>query len=364
VEPRIIRPKALPKPATGAGITASPAAAAPTSAVAREVRHIVVDAESAGQRLDNLLLRLLKGVPKTHVYRIIRSGEVRVNKGRAAADTRVAAGDELRLPPLRTAEAPPGAAAAPAREFPVLLEDDHLLAIDKPAGVAVHGGSGVSFGVIEQLRKARPTARFLELVHRLDRETSGVLLLAKKRSALLAMQDQFRAHAGDKLIVKVYAALVVGDWPASQKVIDVPLHKFVGADGERRVRVTSPADEDGRRSITLVKVARRFAGFTLLDVTIKTGRTHQIRVHLAHAGHPIVGDTKYGDFALNHALARGAAAAAVSTSAAGPKVRIERMFLHAQRLQFVHPATGLTVDLMAPLPVECQNALAALQART
>ncbi len=370
-------PKPCLKPATGAGkaitpaitpVSSAPIRPAVTEVSAREVRHLVVDAESAGQRLDNLLMRLLKGVPKTHVYRIIRSGEVRVNKGRAAADTRVAAGDELRLPPLRTAEPPVGAAAAPAREFPILFEDEHLLAIDKPAGVAVHGGSGVSFGVIEQLRKARPTAKFLELVHRLDRETSGVLLLAKKRSALLAMQDQFRAHGGDKLIVKVYAALVVGDWPASHKVIDVPLHKFVGADGERRVRVTSPADQDGRRSITLVKVARRFAGFTLLDVTIKTGRTHQIRVHLANAGHPIVGDTKYGDFALNHALARGAvsvsAAVAKSSATSGPKLRIERMFLHAQRLQFVHPATGLTVDLMAPLPAECQNALATLQART
>ncbi len=349
----------------------TPAATSVASGPARAVRHLVVDAESAGQRLDNLLLRLLKGVPKTHVYRIIRSGEVRVNKGRAAADTRVCAGDDLRLPPLRTAEPPAGLGAAPPREFPILFEDEHLLAIDKPAGVAVHGGSGVSFGVIEQLRKSRLTAKFLELVHRLDRETSGVLLLAKKRSALLAMQDQFRAHGGDKQIVKVYAALVVGDWPASHKVIDQPLHKFVGADGERRVRVTSPADEDGRRSITLVKVARRFAGYTLLDVTIKTGRTHQIRVHLANAGHPIVGDTKYGDFALNHALARGAARGASRSAspsvsggaAAGAALRIERMFLHAQRLQFVHPATGLTVDLMAPLPAECQNALAALQAR-
>ncbi|MBL8332291.1 MAG: RluA family pseudouridine synthase, partial [Rubrivivax sp.] len=194
------------------------------------MRHLRVDAESAGQRLDNFLLRHLKGVPKTHVYRVIRSGEVRVNKGRASADTRLAEGDQLRLPPLRLPERP-AAPPAPAREFPVLLEDEHLLAIAKPAGVAVHGGSGVSSGVIEQLRQARPQARFLELVHRLDKETSGVLLLAKKRSALTALQDQFRARDTGK----VYLAVVHGAWPARLKVIDQPLHKSTDASGERHV---------------------------------------------------------------------------------------------------------------------------------
>lgn len=311
-----------------------------------------VDEESAGQRLDNFLLRQLKGVPKTHVYRIIRSGEVRVNKGRAAADTRVAAGDTVRLPPVRISEAVADKAElpVPAREFPVLLEDEHVVAVDKPAGVAVHGGSGVSFGVIEQLRRARPGARMLELVHRLDRETSGILLVAKKRSALLALQDQFRQRETGK----TYLALVAGDWPASRKVIDVPLHKYLQADGERRVKVVARDDPDGMRSITLVKVARQLklplprAGegrgadgvFSLLEVTIKTGRTHQIRVHLASAGHPILGDDKYGDFELNRAL---------------QKLGLKRMFLHAWRLQFDHPATGERVELLAPLPPELKK---------
>ncbi|HLL12862.1 MAG TPA: pseudouridine synthase, partial [Rubrivivax sp.] len=208
-----------------------------------------MDAESAGQRLDNFLIRLLKGVPKTHLYRVIRSGEVRVNKGRAGADTRVAEGDDVRVPPMRLAERP-SLAPAPAREFPVLLEDEHLLVVNKPAGVAVHGGSGVSWGVIEQLRRARPEARFLELVHRLDKETSGVLLLAKKRSALTALQDQFRGRDTGK----VYSALVFGAWPAKLKVIDQALHKTSDAAGERNVRVVAADHPDGRRSITLVKV--------------------------------------------------------------------------------------------------------------
>jgi len=290
----------------------------------------MVDEESAGQRLDNFLLRHLKGVPKTHVYRIIRSGQVRVNKGRAGADTRLAAGDAVRVPPLRTA-ASADAPAAPAREFPLLLEDDHLIAIDKPAGVAVHGGSGVSFGVIEQLRQARPAARLLELAHRLDRETSGVLLIAKKRSALTAVQEQFRARSA----AKTYLALALGEWPRQLKVIDAPLHKYLLPDGQRRVKITASGDPDGRRSITLVKVRQRLPGFTLLEVTIKTGRTHQIRVHLAAHGHPIAGDDKYGDFARNKEL---------------QKQGLKRMFLHAWRLQFTHPGSGAPVALEAPLP--------------
>ena len=299
------------------------------------VKTVAVGEESAGQRLDNFLMRELKGVPKTHVYRIIRSGEVRVNRGRAAADTRVEAGDLVRVPPLRVPERD-SQPAAPAREFPVLLEDDHLLAVDKPSGVAVHGGSGVSFGVIEQLRQARPQARFLELVHRLDRETSGVLLLAKRRSALTRLQDQFRGRETGK----AYLALVVGSWPANKKVIDLPLHKYLlpGDDesaGERRVKVVAKDDPDGLRSVTLVKVARPLGAYTLLQVTIKTGRTHQIRVHLASQGHPIAGDDKYGDFELNKALQRQG---------------LRRMFLHAWRLQFQHPSSGETLTLEAPLP--------------
>ncbi len=307
------------------------------------VRMVSVDAEDAGQRLDNFLIRQLKGVPKTHVYRIIRSGEVRINKGRASADTRLNAGDQVRLPPVRISDkvAEKAARPAPAREFPLLLEDEHLIALNKPAGVAVHGGSGVSFGVIEQLRQARPQARFLELVHRLDRETSGILLVAKKRSALTHLQDQFRGRETGK----TYLALVTGVWPANKKVIDLPLHKYLQADGERRVRVTTADDPDGMRSVTLVRVRQTWPArpeqglppMSLLEVTIKTGRTHQIRVHLASQGCPIVGDDKYGDFDLNKRV---------------HKQGLQRMFLHAWRLQFIHPATGASVQLQADLPPE------------
>lgn len=308
------------------------------------VKRLVVDEESAGQRLDNFLMRHLKGVPKTHVYRIIRSGEVRINKGRCSADSRLEVGDEVRVPPVRVSDkvAEKAARPTPGREFPLLMEDDHLLAIDKPAGVAVHGGSGVSFGVIEQLRQARPQARLLELVHRLDRETSGILLVAKKRSALKHLQDQFR----ERETGKTYLALVQGDWPARLKVIDQPLHKYLLPDGERRVKVTGKDDPDGMRSITLVKVAQRLAGCTLLEVTIKTGRTHQIRVHLASQGHPIAGDDKYGDFEWNKAL---------------QKQGLKRMFLHAWRLQFNHPASGERVALQADLPPELEQHVSHVQ---
>jgi len=317
-----------------ASLSATPTATNPSL----EVSWLTVDEESVGQRLDNYLIRHLKGVPKTHVYRIIRSGEVRVNKGRAAADTRIEMGDVVRLPPVRISDkvAEKAAQPAPAREFPLLLEDDNLMAIDKPAGVAVHGGSGVSFGVIEQLRQARPQAKLLELVHRLDRETSGILLVAKKRSALKHLQDQFR----ERETGKTYMALVQGSWPEKLKVIDSALHKFLLPDGERRVKVTTPDDPDGMRSITLVKVAERLMGCTLLEVTIKTGRTHQIRVHLASAGHPIAGDDKYGDFEWNKSLS---------------KQGFKRMFLHAWRLQFTHPVSGQRVELKSAMPTELQS---------
>lgn len=316
------------------------------------VRHLLVDEESAGQRLDNYLFRELKGVPKTHIYRIIRSGEVRRNKGRIGADDRVQTGDVLRIPPIRLSEraAEKSTAAVPARTFPVIYEDEAFLALDKPAGVAVHGGSGVSFGVIEQLRQARPQARFLELVHRLDRDTSGLLLIAKKKSALKALQDQFR----ERETGKTYLALVKGRWPVRLKVLDQPLHKYLQADGERRVRVVEPGHPDGMRSVTLVKVQQQLPslreledgpedGFGLLEVTIKTGRTHQIRVHLAHAGHPIAGDDKYGDFELNRQLA---------------KIGLRRMFLHAWRLRLVHPISGEPMELHSELPPELKKWMA------
>ncbi len=330
------------------------------------VQSVTVDENGAGQRLDNFLLRHLKGVPKTHIYRIIRSGEVRVNKGRASADTRLNAGDVLRLPPVRVSEraaekaqamARQVASHAPARDFTVLYEDESFLALNKPAGVAVHGGSGVSFGVIEQLRMARPQAKFLELVHRLDRETSGILLVAKKRSALKNLQDQFR----ERETGKTYLALALGQWPANKKVLDKPLHKYLLPDGERRVKVVSKDDPDGMPSLTLVKVraaggvvpaavqhlAGAQQGFSLLEVTIKTGRTHQIRVHLASEGMSIVGDDKYGDFECNKALARASGA-----------LSLKRMFLHAWRLQCDHPATGVRLELKAELPDELAQFLA------
>ena len=351
----------LPAPAEGVSPTVPP-----------QATRVTVDEDYAGQRLDNFLIRQLKGVPKTHVYRIIRSGEVRVNKGRAHADTRVEAGDIVRLPPVRTSGradqkaqamlnlvtevARHGASStvggyAPSREFPVLFEDDFLLAIDKPAGVAVHGGSGVSFGIIEQLRMARPGADFLELVHRLDRETSGVLLIAKRRMALKLLQEQFRERETDK----VYLALVSGDWPANQRVIDKALHKFLLDNGERRVKVVANDHPDGQRSVTLVKVKTAIAAspaapatlFTLLEVTLKTGRTHQIRVHLAGEGHPIAGDDKYGDFELNKALQK---------SVEG-RPALKRMFLHAWSLKFNHPKTRKAIQLEAALPDELQQFL-------
>lgn len=321
----------------------------PSLQTAAAVQFLTVDEESAGQRLDNFLIRVLKGVPKTHIYRIIRSGEVRRNKGRVSADDRVNPGDVLRIPPIRLSERAEEKAAqpAPAREFPVVFEDEAFLAIHKPAGVAVHGGSGVSFGVIEQMRQARPQARLLELVHRLDRETSGLLLIAKKKSALKALQDQFR----ERETGKTYLALVKGVWPARLKVLDQPLHKYLLPDGERRVRVTGKDDPDGMKSVSLVKVmqavpapdgldAAYAQGFSLLEVTIKTGRTHQIRVHLASAGHPIVGDDKYGDFELNRQLTR---------------LGFKRMFLHAWRLKLAHPVTGQALELQTELPEELRK---------
>jgi 23S rRNA pseudouridine955/2504/2580 synthase len=321
--------------------------AASAGGSAPAVRHVRVGEDGAGQRLDNYLLKVLKGVPKTHVYRVIRSGEVRVNKARAGAQTRLSLGDEVRIPPVRVPAAEPER-RVPGREFPVVHEDADLIAIDKPAGVAVHGGSGVSFGVIEQLRRARPQAGFLELVHRLDKETSGVLLLAKKRSALVALQAQMRPGAGGAR--KTYAALVAGAWPERLKVVDVPLRKYLDAAGERRVRAAAD-DDAARRAVTLVRVAARYAGHTLLDVTLKTGRTHQIRVHLAGAGHPIVGDDKYGDRAADKALARGEAL---------PGVRFDRMFLHAREMRLAQPSTGAPLVLQAPLPDACRRLLDAL----
>jgi 23S rRNA pseudouridine955/2504/2580 synthase len=302
---------------------------------------LTIGPDEAGQRIDNFLIRICKGVPKSHVYQVLRSGQVRVNKGRIAQTYRLTEGDTVRVPPMRIAERDPG--AVPAAEFRVLLEDDALLIIDKPAGVAVHGGSGVRFGVIEQLRASRPTAKFLELVHRLDRETSGVLMLAKKRSALTGLHEQIRLGGMDKR----YLALVKGEWPNRRQHVKLPLFKYTTPDGERRVRVQS----DGQPSHTVFNLLRKYGDYVLLEAELKTGRTHQIRVHLQSTGFPILGDDKYGDFALNRGLQK----------AEGSRVALKRMFLHAYQLGFEHPLTGEPVNVEAPLPPECLRFLQSLQ---
>ncbi len=295
--------------------------------------------EAEGQRIDNFLLRVLKGVPKSHVYRILRSGEVRVNSRRADPTLRLQAGDRVRVPPIRVSASPAPAAPAAALGARTVFEDDSLLVIDKPPGVAVHGGSGISFGVIERLRAERTQLRFLELVHRLDKETSGVLLLAKKRSALTGLHEQIRLGRTGKR----YLVLVKGDWRAPKQSVRLALERHVLPSGERRVSVS----EDGKASLTTFRLQRRFGAFTLLEAELKTGRTHQIRVHLAHLGFPIAGDDKYGDFVLNKTLAR---------------TGLKRLFLHAARFECEHPATGERLVLEAPLAPDLAAFLAQLEA--
>jgi 23S rRNA pseudouridine955/2504/2580 synthase len=300
------------------------------------VTWVTVDEAGAGQRVDNFLARILKGVPKSHLYRILRSGEVRINKGRAAPERRLALGDVVRLPPIRTAAPrPQSAASVRARPFrvAVLYEDEAFLALDKPPGLAVHGGSGIALGLIEQLRAARPEAKFLELVHRLDRETSGVLLVAKQRAALVALHAALREGEVDKR----YQVLVRGRWRDAMRTVRAPLHKYSTAGGERRVRV----DDEGRSAETVFRRVQVWPAheppLALLEAELKTGRTHQIRVHLAHIGFTLAGDDKYGDFGWNRTL-----------QASG----LRRMFLHARRLALNHPVSGEAIVIESPLPVD------------
>jgi 23S rRNA pseudouridine955/2504/2580 synthase len=321
---------------------------------AAAVRIVTVDDDRAGQRLDNFVVGQCKGVPKSHVYQMIRSGQLRVNGGRKQADYRVAAGDSVRIPPVRMSARAPDARTTPegsdpvvrerarlAERLPVLFEDPWLLVVDKPEAVAVHGGSGVSSGVIERLRAARTQDRFLELVHRIDRETSGVLVVARKRAALLALQAQWRERAP----AKRYLAVVAGRWPLRSKTLASPLRRLAAPGGDRRV-VVHP---EGQDAITRVRGIVRFeipdvGEFTLVEAVIETGRTHQIRVHLSHAGFPIAGDDKYGDYALNRALsARG----------------FRRMYLHASLLEVRHPESGRVLRLEAPMPQAFTALLAA-----
>ncbi|MDP2242323.1 MAG: RluA family pseudouridine synthase [Burkholderiales bacterium] len=297
------------------------------------VNRVEVGEDGAGQRVDNYLTKLLKGVPKSHIYRILRSGEVRVNGGRIGPDHRLAAGDTLRVPPVRTAQPRPSPHPEHGSrlEAHILHEDDALLVINKPAGLAVHGGSGISHGVIEQMRATRPAAGFLELVHRLDRATSGVLLLAKKRSALTTLHEQLREGRAEKF----YLVLVSGVWRNEKQNVRLALNKHVLASGERRVSVS----EEGMASHTIFRLKQAWQEFSLLEAELKTGRTHQIRVHLAHLGFPIAGDDKYGDFALNKVLA---------------KKGLKRMFLHAWKVGITHPRSGEHAAYEAPLPLELQ----------
>jgi 23S rRNA pseudouridine955/2504/2580 synthase len=330
VSPRKSEP---PADAVAASVSATLTLGARAAAArpdAAQVRHLTVSAEYAGQRIDNFLIRELKGVPKTHVYRIVRSGEVRVNGGRVKAETKLLAGDDVRLPPVRVAEAPVHKQLT--GEFPheIIWEDDHLIAINKLAGVAVHGGSGISFGVIEQLRMARPNAPFLELVHRLDRDTSGVLLIAKTRVALVGMHETLRDKSGDKR----YLVAVKGEWVNDRQHVKLPLAKYTRPDGERRVEVNA---DEGQFAHTIFNLLERGANMSLLEAELKTGRTHQIRVHCQHSGFPIAGDDKYGDAAWNKALKAGG---------------FKRMFLHAKSFVFEHPVTQALTTVEAPLPKE------------
>ncbi len=300
------------------------------------VTKVIIGEDAAGQRLDNYLFRRLKGVPKSRIYRMLREGEARVNGQRAQPSRRLEAGDEVRIPPLRTAEAasPPPARVTHSLLARVLYRDDALLALDKPAGQAVHGGSGVSLGIIEQLRLELPQTPYIELVHRLDKETSGVLVVALKRSALTAMHRMLR----EGQVRKSYLALAVGAWQGEARHVRLSLQKYVTAAGERRVAV----DERGQAAHTVFSLIKRYPGYSLLAAELKTGRTHQIRVHLTALGHPIAGDDKYGDFELNRRL---------------KKEGLKRMFLHAQRLAFAHPLTGAPLELVSPLPDDLQHFL-------
>ncbi|TBL91777.1 23S rRNA pseudouridine(955/2504/2580) synthase RluC [Hafnia alvei] len=307
------------------------------------VKLVTIAADEAGQRIDNFLRNQLKGVPKSMIYRIVRKGEVRVNKKRIKPEYKLQPGDEVRIPPVRIAERDEAPVSAKLDKVAalndcIIFEDDHLLVLNKPSGTAVHGGSGLSFGVIEGLRALRPEARFLELVHRLDRETSGVLLVAKKRSALRALHEQLRM----KGMQKDYLALVRGQWQSHCKVVQAPLLKNILQSGERIVRVNA----EGKPSETRFKVEERFEHATLVKASPVTGRTHQIRVHALHAGHPIAFDDRYGDRDFDAEL-KGTG--------------LDRLFLHAAALRFEHPNTGETMRVEAPMDKKLRHCLDVLR---
>lgn len=325
------------------------------------IESIVEDGDN--QRIDNFFFKRFKNVPKSHIYQLLRSGQVRVNGKRVGFHYRLQQGDQLRIPPVRTASTHHSQRQKkhPSTfiSFDVVFEDAVLLAVNKPSGIAVHGGSGVSFGVIEQLRAQRPDYRFLELVHRLDRETSGVLLLAKKRSALVELHRQIRTGQTKKH----YHVMVKGKWSNPKQDVTIPLIKYKTTEGERRVAVATASKarfhgNDAPKVMaahTQFKLIRAWQNFSLLDAELKTGRTHQIRVHLAHLGYPIVGDDKYGDFALNKKLNK-------NRNKYDEVPTLARMFLHAGSIMFQHPSGGQWLKLKAPLPEELQAFMTRLDA--
>lgn len=318
------------------------------SEVQQQVRFHSIDADASGQRIDNFLLAQLKGVPKSMIYRIVRKGEVRVNKKRIKPDYRLKEGDEVRIPPVRVAEKNelpnPKLEKIAQLENCIVFEDDCMLVVNKPAGMAVHGGSGLQYGLIEGLRALRPNAKFLELVHRLDRDTSGLLMVAKKRSALRSLHEQLR----EKDMDKTYVALVYGSWQSKIKKVDAPLLKNTLQSGERVVRV----DEAGKPSLTRFKVRERYPqsdiNATLIECSPVTGRTHQIRVHTQCVGHPIAHDDKYGMRGFDEQLR---------------KIGLNRLFLHAERLNIRHPKTGEAVVFNAPLDAELVAVLNVLRGK-
>lgn len=323
-----------------------PASESTSSHLPNKVNFAHIDEDQAGQRLDNFLMTQLKGVPKSKIYNIIRKGEVRVNKGRSKPDYKITAGDEIRIPPVRMAEKE--AMAKPSNTMTALLaqsiifENDGLLVINKPPGLAVHGGSGISLGLIETLRQMRPEARYLELVHRLDRDTSGCIMIAKKRSMLRHLQAALR-EKNSSGIRKVYQALVVGAWPASVRRVDAPLLKLEVARDERAVKV----HVDGKPSLTEFKVLSLFKGYSLVEARPITGRTHQIRVHAQYAGHCLVGDEKYGDDEINKSMRL---------------LGVKRLFLHAVELGFYLPDSKELTVVKAPLANDLAGALIKLTA--
>lgn len=312
--------------------------------IQQEVRWHTVSAEESGQRVDNFLIAQLRGVPKSLVYRIVRKGEVRANKKRIKPDYKLKEGDLIRIPPVKVSERPELPSAnleqVAALEHAIVYEDDALMLINKPSGLAVHGGSGLQFGLIEGLRALRPKEKSLELVHRLDRDTSGLLLVAKKRSVLRSLHEQLR----NKEMNKQYLALVRGQWQKRVRSVEAPLKKNTLKSGERIVRV----DSEGKASLTRFRIHQRYKEGTLVEASPVTGRTHQIRVHALHAGHPIAKDPKYGDESFDNAMSeRG----------------LNRLFLHAWQLRFLHPVTGKDVAFEAPLDENLTSTLEQLTAQ-